>query len=122
MKTKIILLLLILLGGLYFFMRQSSDVAKEDDTKEVYLLADFGVEEGSLYPEAREKILKSGWHADVSVKGQINDFPEIKDCGEGIDYVCSVDFQKGQKTFGIMLTPPNTRVNDSDNWLVYNKI
>lgn len=132
MKTKIFLaLLVVVIVGVWFAKRtpatsetkqETASISQEVEVKEISILEDFGIKEGVAYKDAKNKILEAGWQVVLGETSSVTDFPEIKDCGEGIDRVCWVEFKKDTKTFGAMVVPPDTRNNESDNWLIFNKL
>src|SRR3989344_791345 len=71
-----------------------------------YTISDFSFEIGESYETAKNVLANDGWVAIIPgdrTHSPSAIFPEITDCGLGVDAVCSVDFKKGSETFGFYI-------------------
>ncbi len=61
---------------------------------------EFTYKMGDLYRETKRQLLGSGWSTYIPegfTPASDVEFPEIGDCGNGIDAVCFVNFKKGEE-------------------------
>jgi hypothetical protein len=88
-----IIIFIALIDGLYVFnMIRTSSVR---ESSRITHLADSILQKS--YSEAKKELYKDGWAVyapeDFKSRGD-KEFPEIGNCGNGIDAVCTVSFRK----------------------------
>lgn len=101
---------------------QFARIPSDTEIQKSYTISDFPFEIGESYGVAKKMLAKEGWTAIIPkdrTRSPSATFPEITDCGSGIDAVCSVDFKKGDEAFGFyVMSTTKAGEDDSVQWVV----
>lgn len=120
-KTIIIFCLLLSIFLISFYIYRNNQNINKDIVKESQ--EDFLLISDKPYMEVKKKLINKGWEIYLSPDFKsVNDkdFPEIGDCGEGIDAICNVAFKKKNIINNINVQKDGR--NGYKEWIVVGKV
>lgn len=132
-KATIIAVIIILsfILGFFWFRNATKRLENINQTLDKINLPEINISQekdnftympGDLYEKTKEILEKNGWKLVLSENEKTlnsvdNKFPEISDCGSGLDAVCSVEFKKDNFSHYLYLKSVYDN-NGNSQWIV----